>query len=253
MKPSPTILLGIVTLTYVGVAVAQFNLPNLPVDPFKIGEGAKKIVKGSTGIGLQEELSIGGSVAVEIVSTYGGVWRDDAATRRVNLIGKALARYSDRPDLPFRFGLLNSPSINGFSAPGGYVFITKGAYEAAQNDDELAGILAHEITHVVRRHALRIISRNEFISGAVGVTAGSTSDFRSYDLGISDISRTLFKTGYDSGTEFDADRRGRALAAQYGFAADGLAQFLSRLAAVSASEPTFSTHPPLKDRMSRLK
>jgi beta-barrel assembly-enhancing protease len=232
-------------------AQAQFGLDK--IDPFKIAEGATKVTKGATGIGIQEEMSIGGSVAVEIAALHGGIWRDEEATRRINLIGKSLARYSDRPSLAFRFALLDSSDINAFSAPGGYVFITKGSYQAAENDDQLAGILAHEIGHVTRRHALRIISRSEMISGLTDVASGSSGDYGQYDLGVDKVSNTLLKTGYDAGTEFDADKMGRELATNTGFARDGLLTFLQKLQSMGLGESgAFSTHPSLKERIRKL-
>jgi beta-barrel assembly-enhancing protease len=232
--------------------LAQFGLDK--IDPFKIAEGAVKVTKGAGGVGIQEEMSMGGSVAIEVASLYGGIWKDEVATRRVNLIGKALARYSDRPTLAFRFAILNSDVVNGFSAPGGYVFVTRGAYQEAENDDQLAGILAHEIAHVTRRHALRIISRSEMISGLSDVASGSSGDYRTYDLGVDRVSNTLLKTGYDSNTEFDADRMGRELATNTGFARDGLLAFLQKLQSQGLGKTSvFSTHPPLSERIARLK
>lgn len=249
MKQSLLLAIALITLGNAPVR-AQFGLD---VDPFKIAGGAAKIAKGSSGVGIKEEMSIGGSVAVEIVALNGGVWKDEAAIKRVNLIGKSLARYCDRPTLQFRFAILNTNQINGFSAPGGYVFITKGAYLACANDDQLAAILAHEICHVTRRHALRIISRSEFISGITDVAAGSSGDFAAYDVGVDKVSNTLLKTGYDSGSEFDADRMGRELATNTGFARDGLLQFLKKLESLHLdSKAIFSTHPELSDRIEKL-
>ncbi|MGF1677882.1 MAG: M48 family metalloprotease [Candidatus Methylacidiphilales bacterium] len=234
-----------------GSVHAQFGLDRL--DPYKMAEGAVKVTKGAGGVGIQEEMSIGGSVAVEIAAMHGGIWKNEEATRRLNLIGKSLARYSDRPTLPFRFAILESETVNGFSAPGGYVFITKGAYQAAESDDQLAGILAHEIAHVTRRHALRIISRSEMISGLADVAAGTSGDYAQYDFGVDKVSNTLLKTGYDSGTEYDADRMGRELAANTGYDRDGLLKFLQKLEAMGLGERgAFSTHPPLKERIRRL-
>jgi predicted Zn-dependent protease len=231
------------------VGWAQFDLGG--VDPFKVGEGVAKMTKGASGVGAAEEAAIGGAVAVELVAANGGIWKDEAASRRVALIGKTLARHSDRPLLNFRFGILNNGEVNGYSAPGGYVFITRGAYEAVRDDEELAGILAHEISHVTRRHALKIIARTEFMSGLSDVASGASTDFRAYDLGVDRVSRTLLKTGYDPATEYDADRAGCLLAYGSGFRKEGLREFLERLEAGKHS--VFSTHPPLKNRIERLK
>jgi predicted Zn-dependent protease len=232
-------------------AWAQFNWQSL--DPTKIGQGVGKMAKGASGIGFNEEVAIGGAVAVQIVGTRGGVWKEAAAMQRVNLIGKSLARFSERPTLPFRFGLLAADDINAFSAPAGYVFITRGAYQAATDDDQLAGVLAHEIMHVVRRHALRIIARGEFITGMAQVASGTGTDYGAFDLGVDKVTNTLFQTGYDSNSENDADKGGRALAYATGFAEDGLKKFLMGLQAKSqAGSMMFSTHPPLQNRIQKL-
>lgn len=230
----------------------------------KVKETAKdvsKVAKGVMGIGPEEERLIGESVALEIIGKYGGLWRDEAATRRVNVLGQALAHYSTRPVLPWKFALLDSPSINGFSAPGGFVFITRGLYEkVAASDDTLAAILAHEIAHITERHALRIIARGEFVSGASTLAVKHSqeaamvqSQLRQFDTGIADLTRTLLEKGFDPKTELAADKTGRALAVTVGYAPGALRHVLVQLQqAKSDPKVTFSTHPPLADRIKNL-
>lgn len=268
MKPARTLLPVLLLVLPLGAARAQFNLPRIPgipevpslpapgggtVDPSRVVDGAAKVAKGTTGIGLQEELAIGESVSLEILSAYGGLWKDEAATRRANLIARTCGAASDRPLLLYRVGLLDSDAVNAFSAPGGWIFITRAAYQAAENDDQLAGILSHEIAHIARRHALRIIARNETFSGLVDVAAGTSGDFAAYDPGIDKISNTLLKFGYDAGTEFEADRVGAWTAHGAGYAQDGLLNFLQKLqASGDVTRETFSTHPDLSERIRRL-
>jgi beta-barrel assembly-enhancing protease len=213
-----------------------------------------KVAKGATGLSLEEEIAIGDAVALEIVSRYNGLWRDEAATQRVNVIGKVLGRYALRQDLTWRFGVLNSDAVNAFSAPGGRVFITRGLYKLAKNDDELAGILAHEIGHIDRRHALRIIARGELLAGVSELVSERSADFAKYEEVIGNISKELLDKGFDPNTEFDADKNGRALAKTTGFAPGGLRAALETLRKSSAgkSAETFSTHPPLDERLKRL-
>ena len=211
------------------------------------------MVNGASGISLADELKIGGAVAVDIVSRNNGLWQDAAATQRVALIGKSLAHYSSRQELNFRFGILNSDQINAYSAPGGYVFITAGLYHAVKDDNQLAAVLAHEIAHITRRHALKIISRGEFMKGLFAA-GGSISNLDAFDNGISTISDTLMSKGFDSSTEYDADREGRALAARAGYPRDALLEFLTQLYQIKGdSKDAFSTHPPLSHRIERLK
>ena len=230
----------------------------------KVTDTAKdvsKVAKGVFGIGAEEERLIGESVAVEIIGKYGGVLRDEAITRRVNLVGKALAYYSTRPALEWRFAVLDSPSINGFSAPAGFVFITKGLYEkVAASEDALAAVLAHEIAHVTERHALRIIARGEFVSGASTLAVKHSrdaamvqSELRQFDTGIADLMKTLFEKGFDAKTELSADKVGRALAVTVGYAPGALKQVLVQLQQEKGDpKTTFATHPPLGDRIKNL-
>jgi len=222
---------------------------------------AGKVAKGVAGIGPEEERVIGQSVAVEVVGTYGGLVRDAAVNRRVDLIGRTLAACSDRPGLDWRFGVLASDDVNAFSAPGGYVFITRGLYRMAADDDMLAGILAHEIEHVCEKHALSIVARGEFLSGATDIAknydsraADMEAKLQQFDLGIDKITKTLFTVGFDPQTEYTADRKGRDLAALAGYARDGLKVTLVALQKQPAkpNEKIFSTHPPLADRIKRL-
>jgi len=254
MKWIRPLCLFLALTTAASVGLAQFSLNGF--DPFKAAKDVGKVIKGTAGISLKEECSIGGSVAIEIVARFGGVWKDEAATRRVNLVGKSLARYCDRPELDFKFGILNSETINAFSAPGGYVFITKGLYELVGDSDyELAGVLGHEITHVTQRHALKIIERGELLSGISDLAAMKNEDFAKYSDAVNSITKTLFEKGFDPKTEYEADRGGRALAALTGYAPGGLRAALVALqheAAINKNRAIFSTHPPLQKRIDRL-
>jgi len=261
MKKAAFIILWLTA--FVAFAQISFLRPNQAsqgggIQPLKMLGDLGKTLKGASGIGVQEELTIGNSVAIQIISRYGGLVRDEEITRRVNLIGKSLAYYSDRPALDFRFGVLNSPGVNAFSAPGGYVFITRGLYDMAKNDDQLAGVLAHEITHVTRKHALKIIERGEFFSGIAGLasdagSAAGKSDLTRYSQGVDQITKTLFEKGFDPQTEYDADQGAFNLAGTVGYAPDGLEQCLRTLQSrETPNAAIFPTHPPLKKRISKL-
>lgn len=214
-----------------------------------------KVAKGVSGISLPEELAIGDAVAIRILERFGGLWRDAAATRRVNLLGRALARYAQRQDFEWQFGVLNSDEVNAFSAPGGRVFITRGLYKLLPTDDELAGALGHEIAHIDRRHALKIISRGEALGGITAlVQEHGRGDFRQYDDVVLKLTEEIFTKGYDPNTEFDADTQGRRLAVVTGYAPGGLRAVIERLQAAGAAgdEDVFSTHPPAEARLKKL-
>lgn len=109
-------------------------------------------------ITFEEESAFGGAVSVNWVSQGGGLTRRPQARAlhvQLNKIGKNLAAQSSRPDLPWTFGVLQSEGVNAVSGPGGYVFVSEGLLARLDNEAQLAGVLAHEISHIARKHAMR--------------------------------------------------------------------------------------------------
>ena len=249
-----TLLLGLTVPCWVQAQLPGLGeLNKLVQKARKAGDDTARIAKGAAGLSLAEEVAIGDAVALSIVSRNGGVWRDEASTRRLNLIGRILAQYATRQDLEWRFGLLDTDAINAFSAPGGRVFITRGLYELPLTDDELAGVLAHEITHIDQRHAIDIIARGELLGGVSSLVADNNADYAQYETIVGNAAELILVDGFDPGTEYRADMGGRNLSAITGFAAGGLRAVLSGIGALrDQPAEVFSTHPSIESRLEKL-
>lgn len=227
------------------------GLPGLQVD--QLVKGGLRAGAAQLPVGPEEEIAYGGAVAVNIVQRYGGVDTTPALVEYVNLVGEALAIHSARPELPYHFAILATDEVNAVSAPGGYVFITRGALKACRNEAELAGILAHEIGHIVGRHAVAIL-QNLKSKEAVADEAGwkSSAVFGKVVDGFLDDYMTK---GLPQDDEFEADRIGTGLLARVGWEATGLRNLLQRLAERKAAAPKdrfYGTHPDTSDRVARI-
>lgn len=265
MKPRPFLLLaGVLSLASVATALdlgglsKGINMLNKAKEAKSTYDDANKLVSG---LGPEEERALGETVALELVGKFGGLMRDEETMRRVNLVGHALARYSSRPDHAWRFGVLDSDTVNAFSAPDGYVFITKGLYQTATDDDKLAAILGHEISHITGRDALRIIETGEKGSVLLKHVSKRSGDVRQIEayasqlgLNTEKIVKFLVEKGYEHPTEYTADQRGHDLAVVTGYASGGLRAVLTDLQSrPKGSKKVFETHPPLAERLKRLK
>ena len=246
-------------LILIGTNLAQAQIPSLSELTRTVkkiqetSDDTARVAKGASGLSLEEEIDIGDAVAVAIVVRYGGIWRDEPATVRVNMIGRVLAQFATRQDLNWRFGLLNSDVINAFSAPGGRIFITRGLYELPLSDDELAGVLAHEIIHIDQRHAIDIIARGEFWGGVTSLAADNSASFAVFESIVGETENLILDKGFDAGVEYEADESGRDLSAVTGFEPGGLRAVLIQIDdSNEESSEVFSTHPSTKKRLKRL-
>ena len=206
-------------------------------------------------IGYKEERVIGGSLATEIFSRFGGPYRNASLERYVALVGNAVVGVTERADLPFHFAILNSDDPNAFAAPGGYVFISVGLLRKMRSEAELAGVLGHEIAHITNRHALKMIEtdqQNQVLKRGVSqVTESLLGDSPEFLDGImKGLTDAMFTTGLPKKDEYDADRTGMRFAYEAGYYPAGLRDFIKVLG--SGSAILSRTHPRAKKRVSKL-
>ncbi|MEC9340222.1 MAG: M48 family metalloprotease [Pseudomonadota bacterium] len=178
--------------------------------------------------------------------------------RYVNELGSWLALQAERPDLTFHFGVLDTPTVNAFATPGGYIFITRGLLERLNNETELAGVLSHEIAHVVARHHLAAAQKqaNLDFAGAVLGQALAGKENEALLTQLSGVARNLYSRGLDKQDEFEADRMGVVIAARAGYDPYGLPVVLQTLESLDPGDDAltlmFKTHPTPADRLTRL-
>lgn len=223
---------------------------------FDIGSVVSNLTKATTETGEPEEIRIGQEFAATLLGAKPLV-ADPALQRYVNTLGRWLAMHTERPDLPWTFGVLDDPGFNAFATPGGFVFVTRGLVERMRNEAELAGVLAHEIGHVLKKHHLRAVQKNAGFA-LVGdfLSAANRSGNNEARSALINIGRKLYANGLDKDDEFEADRLGVVIAARAGYDAYGLPSVLQMLRAHNAGDADFGllfrTHPHPATRIDLL-
>lgn len=218
-----------------------------------------KMAKANREINQDEEINIGKGVAAQVLGAAPLV-DNKALQDYVNRVGLWLALQTERPDLPWRFGVIASDDVNAFSMPGGTVLITRGMYSRFRNEGELAGVLAHEIAHVLEKHQLRQIQKslgNEWKMELVGAVAEDKGTRDADNLAKAFGAGTeIFARGLDKQDEFAADRAGVVIAARAGYNPYGLVNVLQTLGEISTQDSAvalmFRTHPAPAARMDLL-
>jgi len=244
----------VATLAVAAPAQAQFRLPNLDVN--RLVDTVKNAGKATREIDEGEEIAIGRDVAARLLGAA-PLANDARMQRYVNNVGRWLASQTERPDLPWQFGVLEAPQLNAFAVPGGTIFITRGLLEKMASEAELAGVLAHEIAHVLRKHHLKAIQKGALASLGGDMAAMALKNARSEarDKLVS-FGAEMYARGLDKGDELEADRLGVVIAARAGYDAYGLPSVLQKLQAMNAEDSglalMFKTHPAPAERLDAL-
>jgi len=196
----------------------------------------------------QQERAIGAADAAKIDSEMPLI-RDTAIDRFVTELGQSMASRTGRANLDWHFSVVNASEVNAFALPGGFIYVNRGAIEQADRLDELAGIMGHEIGHVVRRHSANQIEQAE--KGQVAVVLLCTLTPACLTIG----GRLAIRIGADVKTahysqrdEAEADSEGVVNTLRAGIDPEGLPSFFQKLLDTRAQQPTaveafFSTHP----------
>jgi predicted Zn-dependent protease len=213
-------------------------------------EKAQKAQKALQPMSVEEERDVGREVAAKLVAFF-HLYKDEALTPYVNLVGETVAAQSERQEIQYHFAVLDSDDINAFSAPGGYIFITRGAIALCEDESELAGVLAHEVGHVAGRHVLKIVERDKALRAGMDEAKAYTPGSAYLHKMSRGILIKLIDQGLAPSDEFDADQRALKYAHAAGYPADGLERFLTKLdQATEQGGKSFwtRTHPPVKER-----
>lgn len=177
----------------------------------------------------------------------------------VDEIGQKIVAGLEQGRFAYQFAVVSDPRVNAFAVPGGYVYVHSGLLAAARSDDEVAGVLGHEIAHVVRQHHLTAIRK----TAGIGLGADLLVQFGLSKTEHADASAKLLSgakevmlRGLDKSDEYEADRMGVVLATRAGYDPYGLPAVLQTLEAISAEDSTvallFQTHPAPAARLDAL-
>lgn len=209
-----------------------------------------------------EEQRIGAQEHPKLVEAFGGLYDDPALARYVSSIGSLLQKTSEQPTPPFRFVVLDSPVVNAFALPGGYVHISRGLMALANDEAELAGVVAHEIGHVTARHSAERYSRG-VLAGLGAAVLGAVSGVGAVG-DLAQVAAGAYVQGYSRDQEFQADQLGVRYLTRAGYDPMAMASFLDSMGAEHAlalkiagkegTEPSaslFSSHPRTGDRVTR--
>jgi len=207
-------------------------------------------------INEKDERQIGEQTSLSLRTRF-GVVQDAKVTKYVTLVGSALAQASERPNLDWKFIVLDTDAVNAFATPGGFIHVTRGLLGFCKSEAELAGVLGHEITHVTAKHTVHFIEHSNQIS--VGADAASSKEGYGAEL-LAQIAEKaghfIFDNQYDQGQEDQADEVGVQLANKLGYDPHGLQDVLKRLDARNTGRNDkngwFSSHPATKDRINNV-
>ncbi|MFT4560503.1 MAG: putative Zn-dependent protease [Gammaproteobacteria bacterium] len=229
------------------------------LDVNKALEVGQRLVASTTELSLDQEIALGDDLTARLLGAMPPL-NDPTVQSYVNRVGRWLSVQTERPDLPWRFAIVDTDSLGAFATPGGNVVISAGLVRLMRSEDELAGVLAHEIAHVVKKHHVKAIMGQARAVLARDAAASMASEYVADNPLVSGAVMSaglkLYSSGLDQSDELSADQAGMIIATRAGYDPLGLVLVLTTLDSIDASEPRgslmFSTHPPTRERIDRL-
>ncbi|MEC4851645.1 MAG: M48 family metallopeptidase [Jaaginema sp. PMC 1079.18] len=208
----------------------------------------------------RQEVALGAQARDELIVQYGGLYRDRAVQNYIDRVGAEIVSDSVAAEspYPFEFHLLDDPdTVNAFALPGGQVFITTGLLQRLDSEAQLAGVLSHEIGHVVARHGAEHLARQQLgaaLVNAVGVAASETPEQGRQAAVIAQAINQLVGLRYGRDDELESDRLGFQFMTSAGYNPEGIVELMQILNSASQGNPPefLSTHPNPSNRIERL-
>ena len=205
----------------------------------------------------EAEIVFGRVLAARILGKY-SFYENDKLNEYVGKIGKGLAQFANRPEIEFRFAVIDTNIVNAFAAPGGYIFITKGALMKMEDEAELAAVLSHEIAHVSEKHIVKELkikgTDTSSVSGFAQVLGGGSGAVKAvFSQMVDNAAEILFEKGLKKQDEFDADRVSIIMVASAGYDPSALKRYLKKVkGAEKETKELVGTHPSFDDRIKNV-
>ncbi|QSJ14861.1 M48 family metallopeptidase [Nostoc sp. UHCC 0702] len=197
-------------------------------------------------ISANQEVDLGKQINQELVSSDVRLNRDPEINRYVQQIGRRLAANSDRPNLPYTFQVVQDNSINAFATLGGYVYVNTGLIKTADNEAELASVIAHEIGHIGGKHVVKQMQQKAVQSGLL--TAAGLDRNSAVKIGVQ-LARDLPRSRK---YEYEADQKGLRTLTRAGYSPSAMVSFMKKLLGKSSTPTFLSSHPGTSDRITAL-
>ena len=203
-----------------------------------------------------DELAMGQQANPQILQTY-GKYEDADLARYVAGLGKTLGALSHQPNLAYNIQVLDSPVVNAFAVPGGYVYLTRGILAYLNDEAELAGVVAHEIGHIAARHSAQQYSNAQIAQVGLGLGSAFSKTFRKY-AGIAQAGVGLLFLSFSRSDEREADALGVEYSAKAGYDSNHMANLFVSLERLNPGQAQgglpgwFSTHPNPENRIAAI-